>query len=113
MFSILFFLFFRAQNDANLRKEKCNSLKRANKPNRAKDENGNGSTSQVNSPIPPPSPAFEKQSITDKLLKEIEILKETNKNLAEKAQVCWIFYSFNKQQQKKHCLKPIELIPKI
>lgn len=90
----LFFFFhlFRAQNDANFRKEKIQPLKRcdnqskANKSAKAgavhiKDENANFSQSPSN------QQKDEKATHIDKLFREIEMLKEMNRSLADKAQV--------------------------
>lgn len=75
-----------AQNDANFRKEKIQSLKgREGKPQKF---NRNSSTPNVSA-----SPNSQHQ--VERLLKEIDTLKETNKRLASQVQVQKIQYSFD------------------
>lgn len=78
-----------AQNDANFRKEKIQSLKRRGDKQMGADSkqrhHRSADISSFNSQL------SEQSTRIDRLLKEIDALKETNKNLTEQVQV--MFYN--------------------
>ncbi|XP_055301822.1 centromere protein F isoform X2 [Sitodiplosis mosellana] len=81
----------RAQNDANFRKEKIHSLKwRGDKQTGAslKQQQRSADRTSASTPVTMSqnSQLSEQSTRIDRLLKEIEALKETNKQLAEQAQ---------------------------
>lgn len=69
---------FRAQNDAHFRKEKMQSLKQCDR--NQKFTKGMKTPTQCQRDD-------ERASQIDKLLKEIDVLKDANKTLADKVQV--------------------------
>lgn len=79
---------FSAQNDANFRKEKIQSLKlRGEKQSGAGFKSHQRSNDQICRSNTPNSQFTEQATRIDRLLTEIDGLKETNKNLAEQVQV--------------------------
>lgn len=102
---------FSAQNDANFRKEKIQSLKlRGDKQTgagvaiaaqrqhqRINEQMLNRSNTSILAASSPNGQLLEQTTRIDRLLKEIDALRETNKSLAEKVQVrkyCRFFFLF-------------------